>query len=124
MLTIRLSRCCCRAIRRRRPGAYGRTFETTATPDQRWPPQCGSLTARTEKVSTLRPILQASVAYGRLMPTLVQRALPRRPYKGSRVLGPCPPKNPRCSRPYPVSPDGGGAETDRRAVCHRVGDQR
>lgn len=32
-------------------------------------PQCGSLTARTEKVSTLRPILQASVAYCRLMPT-------------------------------------------------------
>ena len=24
------------------------------------------------------------------------------------MLGPCPPKNPRCSRPYPVSPDGGG----------------
>lgn len=40
---------------RRRPGAYGRAFETTATPDQRWPPQCGSL-ARMKGIH-LRPIL-------------------------------------------------------------------
>ena len=43
--------------------------ETTATPDQRWPRSVVRFTARTEKVSTLRPILQASVAYCRLMPT-------------------------------------------------------
>ncbi len=37
-------------IRKRRPGGCGRTFVTTVTPGQSWRRQCGSLTARTEKV--------------------------------------------------------------------------
>ena len=51
-------------------GRYGRTC--LRRPQRRISagPAVGSLTARTEKVSTLRPILQASVAYCRLMPTL------------------------------------------------------
>ena len=54
----RQSRCCCRAIRRRRPGGCGRMFVMTiATPGQRWRRRCGSFTARTEKASTRRPIL-------------------------------------------------------------------
>ncbi len=50
--------CCCRAIRKRRPGGYGPTFVTTVTPGQRWRRRCGSLTARTEKASIRRPILR------------------------------------------------------------------
>jgi len=36
---------------KRRPGGCRRTFVTTVTPGQSWRRQCGSLTARTEKVS-------------------------------------------------------------------------
>ncbi len=65
----RLSRCCCQAIRKRRPGGYGPTFVTTVTPGQRWRRRCGSLTARTEKASIRRPILRGSVVYCRRMHT-------------------------------------------------------
>ena len=61
--------CCCRAIRRRRPGGCGRMFVMTATLDQQSRRRCGSLTARTEKASTLRPILQGSVVCCRPMRT-------------------------------------------------------
>ena len=65
----RLSRCCCQAIRKRRPGGYGPAFVTTVTPGQRWRRRCGSLTARTEKASIRRPILRGSVVYCRRMHT-------------------------------------------------------
>ncbi|VDR28242.1 Transposase and inactivated derivatives [Raoultella terrigena] len=61
-------RSCCRATKKRRPGAYGRTFATTATRVLRWPRRCGSCTARTEKVSTRRAILPASAVCWRRMP--------------------------------------------------------
>ena len=53
-------RCCCRVIRRRRPGGCGHTFVMTATPGQRRHRPCGSPIARTEKASTRRPILRSS----------------------------------------------------------------
>ncbi len=56
-------------IRKRRPGGCGRTFVTTVTPGQSWRRQCGSLTARTEKVSTRRAISLASAVFCRRMRT-------------------------------------------------------
>ena len=69
LLMTRLSRCCCQVIRKRRPGGYGPTFVTTVTPGQSWRRQCGSLTARTEKVSTRRAISLASAEFCRRMRT-------------------------------------------------------
>lgn len=63
------SRCCCRAIRRRRPGGCGRMFVMTATPGQRWHRRCGSPTAPTEKASIRRPILRGSAVCYRRMRT-------------------------------------------------------
>lgn len=52
------------------------------------------------------------------MPTPVQRALPRRPYKGSRVLGPCRRKSTMCTS-VPVSPDGGASGSASRMPSSR-----
>jgi transposase len=62
-------RCCCRVIRRRRPGGCGHMFVMTATPGQRWHRPCGSPIAWTEKASTRRPILRSSVVCCRRMHT-------------------------------------------------------
>ncbi len=51
----------------------------------------------------------------------VQRAVPQWPDNGSRLLGSCPPKDPRCARPHPVSADGRSPEADRSVVRHRGG---
>ncbi len=120
----RLSRCCCRAIRKRRPGGYGPTFVTTVTPGQRWRRRCGSLTARTEKgihpqthLAGFSGVLQAD-AYagfnelyrdGRITEAACW-AHARRKIHDVHVR-------------TPVSPDGGSAETDRRTVRHRGRDK-
>ena len=43
------------------------------------------------------------------------------PDNGSRLLGSCSPKDPRCARPHPVSPDRRSPEVDRSVVRHQGG---
>ncbi|STM48882.1 transposase [Escherichia coli] len=108
--------------KRRRPGGCGRMFVMTAMPGQRWHLQCGSLTARTEKgihPQTHLGLLQRCAASGCVR--RVQRAVSQWWDNGSCLLGSCPPKDPRCARPHPVSTDGRIPGADRSVVRHRGG---
>ena len=51
----------------------------------------------------------------------VQRAVSQWWDNGSCLLGSCPPKDPRCARPHPVSTDGRSPGADRSVVRHRGG---
>ena len=51
----------------------------------------------------------------------VQRAVSQWSDNGSCLLGSCPPKDPRCARPHPVSTDGRSPGADRSVVRHRGG---
>ncbi len=83
--------CCCRAIRRRRPGGCGRMFVMTATPGQRWHRRCGSPTARQKRHPSADPSCGVQRCATGGCVRRVQRAVPRWPDNGSRLLGSRPP---------------------------------
>lgn len=61
-----------------------------------------------KKASIRRPILpDSAVCYRRMRTPVLQW-----PDNGSRLLGSCSPKDPRCTRPHPVSSDGRSPEAD------------
>ncbi len=73
------------------------------------------------KASIRRLILLASAVCCKRMRTPGSTSCIAMVDNGSCLLGSCPPKDPRCARPHPVSTDGRSPGADRSVVRHRGG---